>query len=71
MYLGPLFGTKRINGPVVVNYCNWKGNDVYLVGEVHELNGDRDGNRKDYVIDQILQGCEKMSIRCYYEGCNS
>jgi hypothetical protein len=68
MSLGSLFGTEKILGPVCVNYCKWQDRDIFFIGEVHELNGDRDGSKDDYVIEHLKKACRTSKVRCYYEG---
>lgn len=64
--LGPMFGTDAITGPILVQYIQWHGLKLYLIGEEHFTNG-TPSRDKIHVIEQLLQYSKRHKTRCYTE----
>ena len=65
--LGPLFGTRSITGPILVQYVKWHGLKLYLVGEEHFTNGDKSQDIDSQVIEQFCKFSHQNKTRCYTE----
>jgi hypothetical protein len=61
-----MFHGNAITGPTLVNYFEWFGRHVYLIGEEHGVNG-KGSHHKDYVLHHLLSYCKDHKVRVYLE----
>jgi hypothetical protein len=65
--LGPLFGSRAITGPVLVQYVKWHGLKIYLIGEEHFTNGSKSNAHESHVIELLCEYSKTHKTRCYTE----